>query len=340
MKVRIPNSIVIGVLFLLVFTLSCSRDKTTGPDDSGEPRNPADVEWIKTANPGGGPVLSLAIDTAGSIFAGTDHGGVFKSVDNGVTWTPFNNGLIVNTVEALAIDGNDRIYAGISDGGLFRSGVASDNWINIGPGDTTIWAIAINSGGHIFAASSAGLYRSMDDAISWTPINNGLMGSIVLSLAVNSRDELFAGTNTKGLFFSGDSGANWSQTALTAGTILSVGVSADNHVYVGYLGAGMYYSTDGGFSWASPASGFSPTIVYDYAINSDGYVFASGYGEGVLRSTDKGANWEAKNSGLTSTFIYALALDKDQHLFAGSDSGYVYYTLNSTGIPPIDPGGN
>lgn len=341
MKGQMLSWVAMIALILLTVTLSCSRDQSTGPGNDGEPPNPDDIEWIKTKGPNSGPVLSLAIDTLlNHIFAGTEGAGVFKSTDKGEAWTPFNNGLGGNVVYDLKIDGNNRIYAALSQAGLFRSDLNADNWVNIGPGDTTVWKVAINSSRHIFASSSAGVYRSTDNAANWTPVNNGLLDSVALALALNSGDEIFAGTYTKGLFFSNDNGNNWSQTALSAGTILSLGVSADNHVYAGYLGAGMYYSTDGGFGWASPASGFSLTIVYDYAINSDRYVFACGDGGGVLRSIDKGVNWEAKNSGLTSLTLHALALDKDGRLYAGSDSGYVYYTFNPTTIPPIDPGGN
>jgi len=338
-RLFLNTAIVLGFIVYPAL-ISCSRDSTR-PEDNPPPPNPGDIEWIKTKGPDSGPVLSLAIDTLlNHIFAGTEGAGVFKSTDNGETWISFNNGLGGDVVYDLKIDENNRIYAALSQAGLFRSDLSADNWANISPRDTTVWKVAINSGGHIFAATTAGMYRSTDDAASWLPANNGLLDSVALSLALNPGDDLFAGTYTKGLFFSDDNGDTWSQTALSAGTILSLGVSADNHVYVGYLGAGMYYSPDGGLSWASPANGFSLTIVYDYAINSDGYVFAGGDGGGVLRSTDKGVNWEAKNSGLTSLTINALELDRDERLYAGSDSGYVYYTFNPTTIPPIDPGGN
>lgn len=322
---------------------SCSRDSTK-PEDTPPPQEPSDIEWIKTKGPNSGPVLSLAIDTLlNHVFAGTE-GGVFKSTDNGETWIPFNNGLGGNVVYELAVDRNSRVYAALSQGGIFRSELNADNWVSISPRDTTAWAVALNSAGHIFAGTSAGLYRSTDDGANWEEKNSGLPGAVILSLSINSVGHIYAGTNMAGVFRSTDGGDIWAPTALVIGAILAIELNSDDDVFAGMLtgipGQGIRFSWDNGVVWRLPDGGFTPSIVYDVAVNSDDFVFAGGDGDGVLRSIDEGVNWETKNSGLTSTIIYSLALDKDERLYAGSDSGYVYYTFNPTTIPPIDPGGN
>lgn len=101
--------------------LSCDKDSPTIVDP---PPNP-DIVWIKTANPMGGAVLSLAVDSSGNLFAGTEGGGVFKSPDKGNTWTPFNNGLSGMAVYDLTVTANDLIYAAANQQGLFRSSVDS-----------------------------------------------------------------------------------------------------------------------------------------------------------------------------------------------------------------------
>lgn len=316
---------------------ACSRDKDPV---SSEPPTLKEVQWIKTAGPDAGAVLSLAFDSAGNLFAGADSG-VFKSPDKGQTWAPFNNGLPGKAVYTLAIDADNRVYAGLEDEGLFRSPGGSDNWVNVGPANRTVWAVAVNAAGHVFAATSAGLYRSTDQAATWAPINNGLGDSLVISLAFGASGEIFAGGGLKGVFRSTDNGNNWSQTGLPIGSILALAIDGDGRVFAGTLGAGLYYSTNhgAGWSWAQPANGFHPTVVYDVEVNSGNFLFACGHGDGVYRSTDHGVNWEEKNTGLTSKIIRCLALDRDERLFAGSDSGFVYYTLNPTTVQPADPGG-
>lgn len=314
----------------------CSREKN--PLSSGPPNQPKDLEWVKTAGPNAGAVLCLAFDSAGNLFAGTENG-VYKSPDRGQNWASFTSGLPGNAVYALSVDAHDRLYAGLEAGGLFRSPAASDNWVNVGPANYTVWTVAVSAAGHIFAATSRGLYRSTDQAASWSPINNGLNDSLVFSLIVGDGGELLAGTAQKGVFRSSDNGDSWAQTGLPIGAILAMAIDRERRIFAGTLGAGLYFSSNGGANWAAPTRGFHPTLVHDVATNSDNFVFACGHGDGVYRSTDHGVSWEAKNANLTSKIIYCLVFDRSERLFAGSDSGFVYYTFAPTTIPPRDPGG-
>ncbi len=46
-------------------------------------------------------------------------GGVFRSTDAGVTWTPVGTGLAAESVHAIARDASgDRLYAGLFGGGV------------------------------------------------------------------------------------------------------------------------------------------------------------------------------------------------------------------------------
>src|SRR5574342_784682 len=85
---------------------------------------------------------------------------------------------------------------------------AQDFWQQSnGPHTGDIRNLAINSRGHIFAPSSAGVYRSIDHGKNWEL--TGLTGTGVRSLAIRTNGDLFAGT-TDGVFRSTDNGDNWS----------------------------------------------------------------------------------------------------------------------------------
>jgi hypothetical protein len=76
-----------------------------------------------TNGPEGGFVQTLAIDpqTPTTLYAGGY--GVFKSTDEGESWTAMNNGLLDFPVYALAIDATapTTVYAGTFGGGIFKS---------------------------------------------------------------------------------------------------------------------------------------------------------------------------------------------------------------------------
>jgi ligand-binding sensor domain-containing protein len=107
------QSLLIGLLLGIIATVSgCGKDDVAAPNANGK-------FWLKTNGPTGGSVSSLAINSSGHIFAGT-VGGVFRSVNNGDSWTQVNTGLISTIVLTLAINSNGYIFAG-TWGGVFRS---------------------------------------------------------------------------------------------------------------------------------------------------------------------------------------------------------------------------
>jgi hypothetical protein len=63
----------------------------------------------------------MAINSSGHIFAGTYRSGVFRSTDNGDSWTEVNNGLTNMTVLSLVVNAGGHIFAGTDGGGIFRS---------------------------------------------------------------------------------------------------------------------------------------------------------------------------------------------------------------------------
>lgn len=54
--------------------------------------------------------------------------------------------------------------------------------------------------GHIFAATSGGVYRSTDEGTSWSALIDGLTDTTVFSLAVDSAGYVYAGTSSGILF--------------------------------------------------------------------------------------------------------------------------------------------
>ena len=135
-------------------------------------------------------IYSLAINSSGHIFAGTDGYGVFRSTDNGVSWTQTSN----YEVHCLAINSSEHIFVGTTVG-VFRSIDNGDNWTQINTGLKYnglihIWSLAINSSGYIFAATSEGFYRSTDNGDNWIQTTYTYGGGC---LAINSNGNIFSG---------------------------------------------------------------------------------------------------------------------------------------------------
>jgi len=83
--------------------------------DNGESWTPCGnglPERYRNVDSTGNGIVSLAVNSSGTIFAGTQSHGIFMSADNGESWQPINSGLKRTEVWALAVDSHDYLYAG------------------------------------------------------------------------------------------------------------------------------------------------------------------------------------------------------------------------------------
>jgi len=144
--------------------------------------------WQQTSGLYGGTISALAINNvSGHIFAATVGGGIFRSTNNGDSWTAVNSGLTNTTVFALAINARGHIFAGTTfTGGVFRSTNNGDSWtqVNSGLTSTVVYALAINANGYIFAGTYHGrVFRSAQTttAVREKEIANAIPSSFELA---------------------------------------------------------------------------------------------------------------------------------------------------------------
>jgi hypothetical protein len=113
-------------------------------------------------------IMSLAINSSGHVFAGTNGYGVFRSTDNGDNWIQvLGNGITLQAWK-VAINQSGILFAGIVGGQIVNLGVwmstnNGDNWTQVSGGllYTFIDAIAFDNQGYAYAGTLAGgLYKS------------------------------------------------------------------------------------------------------------------------------------------------------------------------------------
>ncbi len=147
------------------------------------------------------PVVSaIAIDPGRSstVYAiALDYrGGLFKSVDRGANWSRASE----IGANALAIDprSSSTLYA---DG--FRSTDGGATWTATSLASSDVYALTIDiRSGVVYAGTlREGVFRSLDQGETWTPVGEGLEDSPVISLALDpSGSALYAGTSSGGVF--------------------------------------------------------------------------------------------------------------------------------------------
>jgi len=268
-------------------------------------------------------VFAIAFDENNDIFVTTVGSGVFFSSNNGDDWTAINNGLTDLVTLGIGFNSAGNIFIGTFDG-IFRSIDNGSNWTQV-DNNIVAFAFALNSSGELFAGSyKTGMFRSIDNGDTWTEINNGIEHFIIWCLAVNTSDNIFAGSSG-GVYSSFDNGDHWQRknNGIVSLQINSLVFNSSDWIFASDRNAGVFRSTDNGNSWLEINNGLTTTEIRSLCVNSFNHIFAGLNGGGACRSTDNGNTWTDISNGLPEdTDVGALCVNSNNDIFAGSDGIY------------------
>ncbi len=285
-------------------------------------------------------VTALIVDQSKSsrIFAATwtreaagEGGGVFISLDGGVTWR--ESGLGAHSVRALAqaVTDPDTIVAGALDG-VFISHNAGRDWNRVTPaGDPELrnfdsLAIDPTNADVIYAGTFHLPWKTEDGGKHWTAIHAGMIDdSDVLSLSIDATNpqRIFASA-CSGIYRSDAAGAAWRKMAgipySSRRTLVIREDPAEPQALYAGTTEGLWKSSDAGASWRriSPRDWVVNAMVLDPVNNSSEPQSASPRAsrfligteqQGVVASDDGGASFHAVNEGFYHRGIRSAAVD-------------------------------
>jgi len=262
-----------------------------------------------------GRVMSIAVNPKNKVeyYVGVASGGVWKTVNDGTTWTPVFDKEGSYSIGWVALDPNDASVVWVGTGesnsqrsvsygdGIYRSDDGGKNWQNLGlkksehigrvvidPRDSKVVYVAAE--GPLWGpGGDRGLYKSVDGGKNWKAVltiseNTGVVDvaidpsnpDIIYAAAYQRRRHVFTlidGGPESAIYKSTDAGATWNK--------LKNGLPS---VDMGRIGLAV-----------SPAD---PNVVYATieAADSKG---------GIFRSDDRGATWDRKNEFDAGAMYYA-----------------------------------
>ncbi len=308
-------------------------------------------------------VLALAIidspEGGRDIWAGMGSG-LYRSKDNGVSWTSAYDALaldqpLATTAVAAAPLDESRVslFAGVPGAMLASSdGGASWHVAGLGAPPPVVSAIAVSPGytrdGTVIAATlEDGMIRSTDRGQSWASNNFGLLDLGVLSLAISpafTKDEMiFAGTDT-GLYVSSNGGRAWreldsaSELSSVQGLALSPCFGDDGTLFAATENRGLWRSEDRGGTWSACAGEFNDRATIQISLDPSfparsRLVLLTD--EAVFWSGDHAATWSMLPGTLArgvTTFVVDDWGSDPPSIFAGEAGGQV---VRIGSCPPV-----
>ena len=287
-------------------------------------------------------VLALVIDPTNTniLYAGTTSLGIYKSIDGGVTWNAFSDGLpyyeyngqqTFSSVNSIVIDPltPSTVYAATYNG-VFKTSGGSWSALNAGLTNLGINTLAMVPGSPstFCAGTYSGVFRSINNGASWSLTNNGLRGAAVGSLSINPGNaDVYAGVDAFAAR-SSDNGASWISTKFYP---LAFDPHQSNIIY-GRVGDTdhLFKSINGGASWRDIHPGRADSYA-GFAVVDPGnsnVIYAAT--DGIYKSLDAGETWRTVTS-VPSFYPYSLVIDprNSNTLYAIFDDGNVVNLFKS-----------
>jgi photosystem II stability/assembly factor-like uncharacterized protein len=265
-------------------------------------------------------VIAMAVDPAypATVYAGTKGDAVYKSHDGGQRWASMRTGLddatISSVVNQFLFDPADAQHMFIATTmGVFETKNGGQQWTKRMDGMKEVLMVVTlgmdpTRPSFLYAGTSGGVYKSIDQAGHWEKVNNGLVppDMVKTSRALNvtailvdpyEPETVYAAT-LAGIYKTVDGGKSWKRIGESLADQMIVGMVLDRtRRGVLYITGrdGVHRSDDGGLTWKAINKGFSSTNVRAIAQSDiDSNVFYAGTnGSGLYRSQDAGETWEA-----------------------------------------------
>lgn len=294
------------------------------------------------------------------LWAATD-GGVYSSIDHGVTWTSHFADMNITQFYRMAVDPNDYInmIAGAQDNAVKRKTGATSFFDEIACCDGFGVEYDNTNSDTIYTVNNQAIFRSFDGGNNFTnitPVQTTATWATNLAVHTSLPGALFVGSDS--VWRSTNNGTNWTPSIFTlAGWFLRTCPSNGNRVYA--AGGTAYNSNtgilrrsdDGGVTWPnglilSSDPGFPVNFPKITSINVDPtnslrvWVTFGGFTDNMKvyycdYNTNPSGNWVNRSGTLPNVPVNSIALDNNNNAYIGTDNGVYYRGAGMTDWVPF-----
>lgn len=290
--------------------VSQNRDEQPIWKNEGPTKNPNSGYW------GMGRTKHVAFHPTDPLtfFVGTPDGGLWKTTDGGLNWTPMGDGLPYLPVSVILIDflHPDTMYISLGDKGgwwnwnlgVYKTTDGGLTWVPTGldwqlSEENVIYNMVMSPSNPqvIVAATNRGIRRTLDGGDTWTTLRSGEYTDIKFKPGNDST--LYATHHnyweTSQVVKSLDGGDTWTKITdfQVSNNDLRLAVSPLMTDWLGVHfsnGKRFLLSKDGGFTYDNYAAPDDDWGIFNFSATDSNLVYLCGVS--VSRSSDQGATWE------------------------------------------------
>jgi signal transduction histidine kinase/ligand-binding sensor domain-containing protein len=272
-------------------------------------------------------VLSLVMDTDGSLWVGMDGGGRADRSLNRVTRSIFNlldssSGLVIQSIcednkGGLWFSPKDNDFCYWKDGVVSRVGSSPGPMSEFNPK-----AVLVDASQEVWAATvGVNLFRLQDNEFVPAP-GVGVLNPEISALYQGHGGRLWVGTQGGLGCWNGQQWQTFTtNNGLSANIVRAIADDAGGDVWVGTEHGGLNLLRDGKFTSFRRTDGFPSDNISCLYLDASGVLWIGTIGNGLIRMA--GGQWKhyTTQNGLTGNSIDYLIEDGDGFLWIGSNAG-------------------
>jgi photosystem II stability/assembly factor-like uncharacterized protein len=258
---------------------------------------------------------SYAFNSSSHVFAGTNNG-VYRSNDNGQTWTNISSDLPQLSFNNIIYENESSILISSRNAGVFKSTNSGASWFQINNGltDTDIFELYLKEGKYFAGTATGKLFVSDNSGAGWSLVDDMSDAGRINSIYCEG-NTIILGTYFKGIAFSSDNGSSWEERNhnlfIPSLNDLAFGT---NEIFIASE-YGIFYSGNNGNTWARKNNGLPSTGITSVYRSSSGNIFCGVRNSGIYISSDNGDSWNASNNGLDLNGVFNYIKEAGGFLF-------------------------